>query len=428
MREHKQVEKARTTIDYSRLPIVAEKNISVRVKGAAERALRQGHPWVFEGAILRQSHLGNAGDLAVIYDRKKKNFLAVGLYDPLSPIRIKVLNALQPIRIDRAFFAVRLREAQAKREALISEGTTGFRLVYGESDGFPALIIDRYGDTLALKIYTTAWLPHLEALIGALEETIVFDNLVLRLSRALQSDRLNVGKLYGLADGQQLIGEGAGEPVQFVENGLLFEADVRKGHKTGFFFDQRDNRRKARELAKGRRVLDVFSYSGAFSVYALAGGARTITALDASEPALEALKRNAELNGFDGELVDVIAGEAFASLNQLIQARRKFNMVIVDPPAFANSRASMRNAVMAYRRLLEMALRLLANDGVLVMASCSSRINAAMFYQLMERSAKVAGFKLDLLEKTGHGLDHPVGFPEAAYLKALFARVRKAQP
>ena len=412
-------------IDFSRLPVAAEKNISVRVKGAAERALRRGHPWVFEDAILRQSHLGNAGDLAVIYDREKNNFLAVGLYDPLSPIRIKVLQALEPLRIDRAFFAEKLKAAQAKREALISEGTTGYRLVYGESDGFPALIIDRYGETLALKLYTTAWLPHLEALLGALGDAVVFDYLVLQLSRALQSDRLNIAKLYGLQDGQQLIGAGADEPVKFVENGLLFQADVRKGHKTGFFFDQRENRQKARELAKGRRVLDVFSYTGGFSVYALAGGARTITALDVSEPALETLKLNVEKNGFDAKLIDVMAGDAFASLMQLIQARRKFNMVIVDPPAFANSRASMRNAVMAYRRLVEMALRLLANDGVLVMASCSSRINAEMFFQLVERSAQVAGFKLEVIEKTGHGLDHPVGFPEAAYLKALFARVVK---
>ncbi len=412
-------------IDFSRLPAAAEKNISVRVKGAAERAVRQGHPWVFEESILRQSHLGNAGDLAVIYDREKNNFLAVGLYDPLSPIRIKILQALQPMRIDRAFFAEKLRAAQAKRSPLINEGTTGYRLVYGESDGFPALILDRYGDTLVMKLYTIAWLPHLQALFGALEEAVVFDNLILRLSRALQSDRLNVAQLYGLRDGQQLIGDSAAEQTPFLENGLLFQADLRQGHKTGFFFDQRENRQKARELAQGQRVLDVFSYSGGFSVYALAGGARSITALDASEPALETLAVNVENNGFDAKQIDVMRGDAFASLMQLIKTRRKFNMVIVDPPAFANSRASMRNAVMAYRRLVEMALRLLANEGWLVMASCSSRIKTEMFYELVERSATVAGYKLDIIEKTGHALDHPVGFPEAEYLKALFARLKK---
>ncbi len=412
-------------IDYSRLPTAAPNNISMRVKGAAERALRQGHPWVFEDAIQRQSHLGNAGDLAVIYDREKNRFLAVGLYDPLSPIRVKVLQALQPRRIDRAFFAEKLKLAQALRQPLVKDGTTGYRLVYGESDGFPALILDRYGETLVLKLYTTAWLPHLEALIGALGDAVVFDNLILRLSRALQSDRLNVARLYGLQDGQRLIGDGGAEPVEFVENGLLFQADVRKGHKTGFFFDQRDNRQKARELAEGRRVLDVFAYTGGFSAYALAGGARSVTALDVSAPALATLKVNIERNGFDGELVDVIASDAFAGLMQLIQARRKFNLIIVDPPAFANSRANMRNAVLAYRRLAEMALRLLADDGILVMASCSSRMTADNFFQLVERTATVAGYKLEPIAKTGHALDHPVGFPESAYLKALFARVTK---
>ena len=410
-------------INLDQLPQRSEKNISVRVKSAAERAVRRGHPWVFEDSIVKQSHLGNGGDLAVIYDRADNNFLAVGLYDPLSPIRIKVLQTLQPIRINQGFFADKLRAAQAKRQPLISTETTGFRLVYGESDGFPALIIDRYGNMLVLKLYTTAWIPHLKPLIQALEETVIFDDLVLRLSRALQSDRLNVARLFGLRDGQQLIGDNPSGQVEFVENGLLFQADVIKGHKTGFFFDQRDNRSKARELAKGRRVLDVFAYSGGFTVYALAGGARSVTAIDVSEPALETLKFNVETNGFDTDQVDVMAADAFEGMRQLIASKRKFNMVIVDPPAFANSRASMRNAVLAYRRLVEMALRLLTNDGVLVMASCSSRINADMFYQLVTRSASVAGYELEVLEKTSHALDHPIAFAEAEYLKAVFAKL-----
>ncbi len=412
-------------IDLEKLPTRAEKNISMRVKGAAERALRQGHPWVYEDSIIKQSHLGSSGDLAVIYDRDKNNFLAVGLYDPLSPIRVKVLHALQPIRINQGFFADKLRAAQAKRQPLINTETTGYRLVYGESDGFPALVLDRYGDTLALKLYTSAWIPHLRALIPALQESIIFDSLVLRLSRTLQADQMNVAKLYDLHDGQQLIGDSPSSAAQFVENGLLFQADVVKGHKTGFFFDQRDNRQKVRELAKGQRVLDVFCYSGAFSVYALAGGARSVTALDVSKPALEALKINVENNGFDPAKVDVIAADAFAGMRQLIGAKRKFNMVIVDPPAFANSRASMRNAVLAYRRLVEMALRLVTNGGLLVMASCSSRINAEMFFQLVARSATVAGYELEEIARTSHTLDHPIGFPEAEYLKALFARVKQ---
>ena len=410
-------------IELEKLPKRSEKNISLRVKPAAERALRQGHPWVYEDAIVKQSHLGGMGDLAVIYDRDKNNFLAVGLYDPLSPIRVKVLQALQPMRVDQAFFAEKLRAAQAKRQPLIQAKTTGYRLVYGESDGFPALVLDRYGEALAMKLYTAAWIPHLRELLAAMQEALVFDSLTLRLSRALQSDRLNIATLYGLRDGQELLGENSSGRAQFVENGLLFQADLVRGHKTGFFFDQRDNRQRIRELAQGRRVLDVFCYSGGFTVYALAGGARSVTALDMNEAALETLKLNVQENGFALDKVDLMAADAFAGMRQLIDAKRKFGLVIVDPPAFANSRASMRKAVLAYRRLVEMALRLLVDDGVLMMASCSSRIKADMFYELVTRSALVAGYELEEIARTGHGLDHPIGFAEAEYLKALFAKL-----
>jgi len=407
------------------LPKPAVKNISLRVKPAAERALREGHPWVFEDAITRQSHLGNAGDLAVIYEQKRNRFLAVGLYDPLFPIRVKVLQARDPKRIDVDFFTEKLQEAQALRRPLIQAGNTGYRLVFGESDGFPSLVLDRYGNTLVLKLYSTAWMAHLHSLLPALEAATGFDGLVLRLSRALQSTRLNVARLYGLQDGQVLFGTVPAMPLRFVENGLQFQADVQRGHKTGFFFDQRENRQRVRELARGRRVLDVFSYSGAFTVYALAGGARRVTALDLSEPALAALGQNVALNGFEAERVDLLAEDAFRGLQELIAANRKFSMVILDPPAFANSRAKLQRAVLAYRRLLEMALRLLTDGGLLFMASCSSRINEESFYQLILRTAEVSGYRLDILARTTHALDHPIRFAEAEYLKAVFAKVRK---
>ena len=407
--------------DFSALPTPSSRNMSVRVKPAAERAIRQGHPWVFDDSIVKQSHLGNAGDLAVIYDRDKNDFLAVGLYDPLSPIRIKILQAGETRKVDRSFFADKLAAAEERRDPLISQGTTGYRLVYGESDGFPALVIDRYGETLVLKLYTTAWIPHLAALAQALKDAVAFDSLLLRLSRNLQSDRLNVASLYGLRDGQQLIGETA-QPCQFVENGLLFAADTQRGHKTGFFFDQRENRQRVRELANGRRMLDVFSYTGGFSVYALAGGARSVVAIDGSQPALDALRRNVALNGYADNSVDTLRVDAFAGMAALIDARRKFGLLVVDPPAFANRRANMGNAVTAYRRLVEMALPLMEDDAILVMSSCSSRINPIMFKQLVTRAASVAGRELEVFDSTTHAFDHPIGFPEAAYLKALFCR------
>ncbi len=408
-------------IDLGKLPEPSSKNIAVRVKPAAERAIRRSHPWVFEESIIKQSHLGNAGDLAVIYDQAKNRFLAVGLYDPFSPIRIKILQSETAQRINFAWFVKTLAAAQSRRQALLDTATTGYRLVHGESDSLPALVIDRYGDTLVLKLYTAAWLPHLKTLIAALRNTLDFDNLVLRLSRAMQSQRNDIVRLHGLMDGQILLGASDLSQAQFVENGLTFAADVRKGHKTGFFFDQRDNRQKARELADGQRILDVFAYSGGFSVYGLAGGAKSVLALDSSEAALDALKANVALNGLDEKRVGVIVADAFAGLGELVAARRRFNLVIIDPPALANSRANVPKAVLAYRRLVELGLALLAEDGMLLMSSCSSRITMDRFYDLVTRTAEVAGYDLEVTDTSSHAVDHPIGFPEAEYLKAIFA-------
>ena len=411
-------------IDLDRLPKLGKRNIALRVKPAAERAIRQGHPWVFEDSISKQSHLGNAGDLAVIYDSAKNEFLAVGLYDPFSPIRIKILQRETPQRINRAWFAEKLRAADERRSPLRDAGTTGYRLIHGESDDFPALVIDRYDKTLAVKLYTVAWLPHFPALLGALGDAIDFECVVLRLSRALQSDQHNVARLYGLRDGQALIGDEPEGPVQFVENGLHFAADVQHGHKTGFFFDQRDNRQKVRALAGEQRVLDVFAYSGGFTVSALAGGAKSVAALETSEPALDALHANVALNELDPVRVHTNAVDAFAGMQKMIESKRKFNLVVVDPPALANNRANLQKAIVGYRRLTQLALALLAEEGIVMLASCSSRITPEMFRNLVTRSAGAAGYELEIFEQTGHALDHPIGFPEAEYLKAIFARVK----
>ena len=412
-------------IDLSRLPDPAERHIAVRVKPAAERAIRGGHPWVYEEAITRQSHLGNAGDLAVIFERNKRRFLAVGLYDPLSPIRIKVLQRDQPQRINQDWFRRMLANAQRLRQPLIDAGTTGYRLVYGESDGFPALVIDRYGATLVLKLYTIAWLPHLKSLMAALKAEIDFERLVLRLSRAIQTGQQDIARLYGLTDGIVLLGGDPTAPAQFVENGLTFAADVQRGHKTGFFFDQRENRQRVRQFAAERRILDVFAYTGGFSVYGLAGGAKSALALDSSHAALAMLKPTLEANGLDAKRADTITGDAFATLRQLIEARRKFSLIIVDPPSLANRRADIKRARGAYRRLVELSLALLAEDGILAMASCSARITRDSFTELIVRSASESGYALDIMETTAHALDHPIGFAEAAYLKAVFARLQE---
>lgn len=407
-------------IHFDDLPRLPDKRIALYVKPAAERALREGHPWLFDQAIRKQSHAGQPGDLAVIFDSKRR-FLAIGLYDPDSPIRVRVLQHHQPAAIDRAWFAARLRAAADRRAPLLAQDTTGYRLVHGENDGLPGLVIDRYAGTLVLKLYTAAWLPHLRDVVPALEIVQPHDRLVLRLSRQMQATAAQ----YDLYDGQTLSGEPLDGPVIFRENGLFFAADVIQGHKTGFFFDQRENRAHARELAAGRRVLDVFAYSGGFSVYAAAGGAKTVTSMDISAPALEAAAVNFALNRDDPQVQAAqhitLAEDVFTGLERLHAAGERYTMVIVDPPSFAKSAAEIDRALAAYTRLTHLALGVLAAGGVLVMASCSSRVTAEAFFATITQTGRQAGRTLHKIRRTGHALDHPVGFPEGAYLKCLFA-------
>lgn len=405
----------------SGLPEPAERNMAVRVMPAGERALRQGHPWLFERAIRSQSYQGRPGDLAVAFDAKGR-FLAAGLYDPRSPIRVKVLQHGTPARIDEQWFLGRFAAAASLRAPLAHTDTTGYRLVHGENDGLPGLVADRYDRTLVLKLYTPAWIPHLRRLLPALEAVQPFERLVLRLGRSLEAYPED---LYGLADGQVLWGPEPDGPVAFTENGLHLEANVLLGQKTGFFFDQRENRARVEQLAEGQSTLNVFSYTGGFSLYAARGGAPTVLSTDLSIPALEAAERHFRLNLGHPRIAaaqhTTQAGDAFAILEELSSAGRRFGLVIVDPPSFAQSQAQIPGALAAYARLATLGLGVLAPEGTLVMSSCSSRVSAEAFFTCVLGAAAGAGRALREIARTGHPLDHPIGFPEGAYLKCLYA-------
>ena len=408
------------TLDH--LPTPATRNIAVHLHPAAERNIKSGHPWLYESGIAKQSKSGQAGDIAVLFDRKRR-FLAVGLYDPTSPIRVKVLHHHDPATINQAFFESRLRAAIQHRAPLAQTETTGYRLVYGESDGLPGLILDRYADTLVLKLYTRAWLPHLRVVLAALQAVYRFQRLVLRLSRGMQADAS-----YGLYDGQMLAGTVPDAPLRFMENGLHFQADVIHGHKTGFFFDQRDNRARVAKYANGHSTLDVFAYNGGFSVYAASGGAERVLSLDISEPALLDAQANMRLNRDRPAVADcqhtIMVADAFDGLQALAADGQQFGLVVVDPPAFAKSQSDVDGALAAYRRLTQRALKVVAPAGTLVMASCSSRVPADDFFALVHETAAQAGSPLHEIDRTQHALDHPLRdtFPEGAYLKCLFAR------
>ena len=405
------------------LPKTTERRIALSVTRAAERHLRSGHPWLFADSITKASHEGAPGDLAVVFDQKRR-FVAVGLYDPTSPIRLRVLQQGAPATIDRAWFAQKLTSAAQLRQPLTAnQQTTGYRLVYGENDGLPGLVIDRYAGTLVVKLYTTAWLPHLVDLLTALLALQNAEQIVLRLSRNVQQLSL---QLYGLTEGMVIGETELTGPVVFLENGLRFEADPIHGQKTGFFLDQRENRARVERLAAGKRVLNLFAYNGGFSLYAARGGATQVTSLDSSRPALAAATRNFALNQSNPNVAkadhQLLAGDAFVLLQQLANDGMGYDLVIIDPPAFAKRQSEVERALEAYAQLTRLGLNVLVPGGTIVLASCSSRVTAEAFAANAVQAALRVGRPLRVFDQTGHALDHPVGFIEGAYLKCLYAR------
>jgi len=399
----------------NQLPGPSPKRIALRVMPPAERALRKEHPWIFDQSIVEQSREGASGDLAVIFDEKRR-FLAVGLYDPASPIRVRVLQFRQPATINAEWFQIKLLAAAKIRASLNEKITNGYRLVHGENDGLPGLIVDRYADTLVIKLYTPAWIPHLKDFCNALAQVSSAKHLVLRLNRSTQKQP---NFLHGLEDGMTLTLQPLPKLVLFKENGLIFESDPIHGQKTGFFLDQRDNRARVEKLSRGKSVLNVFSYTGGFSVYAARGGAREVVNVDVSAPALDAAVRNMAHNQLT-TLHETIAEDAFDVLARMASQKKLFDMVIIDPPMFAQNESQIDAALSAYRKLTYLGLAVLRKGGTLVQASCSSRVDDVSYFESIHRSVKEAGRTLTEIERTGHALDHPIGFKEGAYLKCLF--------
>jgi 23S rRNA (cytosine1962-C5)-methyltransferase len=387
----------------------------VRVSPDALRHVRAGHPWVFDASVRSVGDGARSGDLAVVFDDRRR-FAAIGLYDPDSPIRIRILHHGDPVPIDDAWWRDRLATAFAQRAPVAADGrTNAYRVVHGENDGFPGLVIDRYDTTCVLKAYTTAWLPHVRAVVDGLPP-LMRERVVLRLGRAAAREA-------AAFDGVALVGALPADPVPFLEAGLSFEADVVHGQKTGHFLDQRDNRIRVGALSAGRRVLDVFSCTGGFSVHAAAGGASDVLSVDLSAPALAAARRNMARNAAVTAATrhEVEVGDAFAVMAALATRRRRFDLVVVDPPSFASRRDQVPAAIHATARLTTLAVALVAPGGTLVQASCSSRVGADEFHATVERAAWVAGRPLHDAVRTGHPADHPIGFPEGAYLNAVFA-------
>lgn len=404
------------SLEHDALPPPAR--VRLRLTSPAERAVRAGHPWIYEASITRQDREGEAGDLAVIYDSHNR-FLALGLYDPGSPIRVRLLQTGRPAELNQDWWRGRLEQALGRREGLFGPDTTGYRCIHGESDGWPGLVLDRYEETLVLKLYSAAWFPHLERVAGLIRQAMPQKRLVLRLSRNIQA-----GDEASSAGGTILYGDPVREPVTFLESGIRFQSDVLRGQKTGFFLDQRENRRQVELLARGRSVLNAFSFTGGFSLYAARGGAASVTDLDISPHALEAGLSNLRLNSDDPRIRDCPHSQVKAdAFDWLRESSDRFDLVVLDPPSLARRAAQADQALRAYDRLLRTSVERLRKGGILVAASCSAHVSSDAFFTLARGARQRSGRRFRELAVTGHPPDHPATHLEAHYLKCIYLQL-----
>ena len=402
-------------LKISKLP----KNIAVKLTAKGEHSVVRGHPWIFSNSIIKINQDANTGDLAIIFDKNKNRVIGIGLYDAKSPIRIKMIhNAEAKATINNEFFHQKIQHAFNKRVDLLRTETNSYRLIYGENDGFPSLIADVYNKVLVIKLYSEIWLPYLEGILKGLKEVSNTDTIVMRLSRSLQNS-MN----HSLKDGEVLFGNLDNDVVQFIEHGIKFSANVIKGHKTGYFLDHRHNRKHVGELSENKKVLDVFSYAGGFSVHALANGASEVTSLDISKQALQIAIDNGKLNSYSG-IHKTIAGDAFEEMQKLIQCNKTFDVVVIDPPSFAKQKSEIDLAKKKYGQLANLGAKLTSKNGILVLASCSSRVIEQSFFDLNLRVLNSQGRPFNILKKTYHDSDHPIEFPEGAYLKCGYYHFR----
>jgi 23S rRNA (cytosine1962-C5)-methyltransferase len=376
------------------------------------------HPWVYAGAIESLSGAPADGEVVDVVSHAG-NFVARGLYNSKSKIRVRLYSWDESVLVDESLFHARLEEAIRLRDQILGLGGPGkaCRLVFSEADGLSGLTVDRYDRWLIVQFTSLGLGLRRDLIAKILQELEQPEGIFLRTERG-------IGKLEGLEleDGL-LLGNVPEEPVVIVENGIRYQVNLREGQKTGFYLDQRDNRRAVAKYAAGRRVLDAFCYTGGFGLNAAKAGTAEVHGVDSSEPAVELARANALINELSN--VTFTRADVFAHLAHLAGAGERFGMVVLDPPKFARARHAVDEAMRGYRRLQALALRMLESDGVLVICCCSGLITRDMLEDLLARLAVEEGRRVQILEVYGQAADHPVSAAclESAYLKCLICRV-----
>jgi 23S rRNA (cytosine1962-C5)-methyltransferase len=386
---------------------------SIRLRAGKERSLLRRHPWIFESAIARGS--ADAGE-TVRVESDSGQFLAWAAFSPASKIRARVWSFDETQRIDAAFFIAACARAVSAR-ARFDIQSDSLRLVHGESDGLPGLIVDRYGDTLVAQ-FTSAGVERWK--------TVLADAMLAAtgLSQLYERSDASSRTLEGLPEATGwLRGQGDTE-LELQEHGWRLALNIASGHKTGFYLDQRDSRKRFFDYAQRlqfKRVLNCYCYTGGFSVAALMGGAAHVTSIDSSAPALEKAAANLALNGLAAERATFLDADVNASLRQFIEQGQTFDAIVLDPPKFAPTVAHAERAARAYKDINRLAFKLLAPGGVLFTYSCSGGISADLFHKIVASAGCDAGVDGFIHERMGGAPDHPmtINFPEGEYLKGL---------
>jgi len=372
------------------------------------RGLQAGHPWVYRDHVPRGFRAPSGTWVQV----RSGSYSAFALWDESSRIALRLFSATQVP--DAAWVRARVEQALALRKTMLGADTSAYRVLYGEGDGIPGLTVDVYGQFAAIVTYADSLEAVVPWVVAALTELLKLHGVV-RRARVKDGEPPRLEVLHGRLPPRELI---------VSEYGLRMQVDLFLGQKTGLFLDHRENRRFLANLCAGKRVLNLFSYTGAFSLYAARAGAQRVTSVDLSQPAARAARANFELNGLDAEAHEFLAEDVFEFLERVKQQKRTFDVVICDPPSFANSREQLRGALRAYVRVNSAGLRVLEPGGIYAAASCTSQVSADAFRQMLAESAVNAKRRYQIFHDAAHAPDHPIfaGHPEGRYLKFIVGR------
>jgi 23S rRNA (cytosine1962-C5)-methyltransferase len=389
-----------------------------------DKSLRRRHPWVFSGAVMQVDGAPEMGTTVAVRAARGE-FLAWAAYSPHSQIRARVWSFKEDEKVDGEFFSRRITRCFEERKdiTVCDEETNAYRLVFSESDGLPGVIADVYSDTVVLQCLTAGAEYHKEEIAEVIKD-------VTGCRSVYERSDSDARELEGLHATQgEISGKSVDGPVTIKESGLEFLVDVVEGQKTGFYLDQRKNRKIVRALSAGKKVLNCFSYTGGFTVNALAGGAKSVVSIDSSEKALKLAKENVALNGIGAAACEWIGKDVFETLREMAAGRKKFDLIVLDPPKFAATAAQKDKAERAYKDINMYAMRLLSPGGLLFTFSCSGAVTAADMQKICAWSAIDAGVDARIVKKMSQAPDHPISlsFPESEYLKGLVLRVFSRQ-